>query len=309
MADMNYVRNYFSDQAAQWVRSAYEQGGVYPVGAHRMRVALEALIGRLGTTDTQLLDLGCGGGELAIHAAQLGFNAVGVDLAEGMIDECNKKRQTLPFEIQNRLRFICADAVRNQLPAGAFQAVAAMGLIEYLPNDDAFFKEVARLLKSGGFLAVSCRNRLFNLASFNPYTQREIKDRAADALIAELIEHTREPIPHDSLRRFLQKLKDLLPQLEQALSTDHESGGVTKAVSAFGQTRRQHTPHELAQAARRHGLTGETFFGIHPHPLPPKFETHSPRFYNQFAAAYEVFEAHPISLIWSSAFIAVFQKP
>ena len=45
--------------------------------------------------------------------------------------------------------------------------MTAMGLIEYLPDDDGLFAEAARLLRPGGRFAVSCRNRLYNLQSAN----------------------------------------------------------------------------------------------------------------------------------------------
>ena len=46
----------------------------------------------------------------------------------------------------------------------------------------------------------------------------------------------------------------------------------------------------------------------HPHPLPPALEPLAPEFYNRLASIYEAFETHPVSLIWSSSFVARFVK-
>lgn len=309
MTDLSYVQKYFSDQAARWVAGAYGQSGQYPIGVHRVRVAVESVIERLKTTDCRLLDLGCGGGELCLQAAELGMAATGVDIAPGMIDEAGRKKADLPAGVRSRLTFVCADVLDSRLPAGAFDAVTALGLIEYLPDDAAFFAEAARLLVPGGVLAVSCRNRLFNMASFNDYTAREIETGFAASLISELITATRPDVPPELILDFIRSLHAVLPDLEKALEADRKTGPVDRGVSSFSQTRRQHTPETIDRAARAAGFTDPAFIGIHPHPLPPKFEKQLPRFYNHLARAYEVFEKHPISLIWSSTFIAVLRKP
>jgi hypothetical protein len=42
--------------------------------------------------------------------------------------------------------------------------------------------------------------------------------------------------------------------------------------------------------------------------LSPALEAVAPRFYNRFAAALEPLESAPVSLTWSSAFLAVFTR-
>src|SRR5688572_3968388 len=128
---------------------------------------------------SRLVDLGCGGGQLCIHAANLGWSAVGVDNAPGMIQE--SKANAGDLEIEWRV----AAYDESGLPSGGFDAVTAMGLIEYLPDDDGLFSEAARLLRPGGRFAVSCRNRLYNLLSANDYTEGEL-DSDAPRLLDEL---------------------------------------------------------------------------------------------------------------------------
>src|SRR5215475_3251538 len=75
---------------------------------------------------------------------------------------------------------------RSGLPTGSADAVTAIGLVEYLAADAPFLLEAARLLRRGGVLVVSCRNRLFNATSGNDYTRAEIEAGGVHGLLAEL---------------------------------------------------------------------------------------------------------------------------
>jgi len=308
------VRQYFSEHARQWLARAYGDDRYptsYRVGVHRLRLAIEAVLERVGSLRGHLVDLGCGGGELCMHAAGLGFEVTGVDIAAGMIEEAEARRQTLPEAQRGRLRLRVGDALDNGLPAGSADAVTAIGMIEYLEADAGFFREAARLLRPGGVLVVSCRNRLFNLASFNDYTREEIETGMAAGLLAELRSFGPDGTTRDCLKDFLERLRTALPDLEEALALDLEAPRPPEEAGApipFGQPRRQHTPRGLAASAAACGFSCPAFLGVHPHPFPPALEVLAPRFYNHLAGAFEAFEDAPPSLQWSSAFLGVFTR-
>jgi SAM-dependent methyltransferase len=314
VSELAYVREYFSEHARQWLRRAYDDGHhppAYPVGIQRLRLTMEVVVERLGSRRGQLVDLGCGGGEFCAHAADLGFEVVGVDIAGGMIEEAERRRRTLSEAGQHRLRLCEGDALVSDLPAGGADAVTAIGLVEYLDGDDQFFREAARLLRPGGVLVVSCRNRLFNLASLNDYTRSEIESGAAGALLAELRDFASNAGGHDRLKEFAARLRAAADELDEALAEDAGEARLLAApvaVPSFARPRRQHSPRELAMAAAAHGFSSPAFMAVHPHPLPPTFEAVAPRFYNRLAAAMEVFERTPASLVWSSAFLGVFSR-
>lgn len=314
MSELTYVREYFSEHARQWLRRAYDDGRhprAYPVGIQRLRLTMEVVVERLGSRRGQLVDLGCGGGELCAHAADLGFEVVGVDIAGGMIGEAERRRQTLSEAGQQRLRLHEGDALASGLPAGRADAVTAIGLIEYLDSDDQFFREASRLLRPGGVLVVSCRNRLFNVASLNDYTRVEIEAGSAGALLAELRDSASDAGGRERLKEFAARLREAADELDEALAEDAGEAhlpAAPAAVPSFARPRRQHSPRELARAAAVHGLSAPGFMAVHPHLLPPTLEAVAPRFYNRLAAALEVFERTPASLAWSSAFLGVFSR-
>jgi 2-polyprenyl-3-methyl-5-hydroxy-6-metoxy-1,4-benzoquinol methylase len=314
VSELAYVREYFSQHARQWLHRAYGDGRHprnYPVGVQRLRLTMEAVLERLGALHGRLVDLGCGGGELCAHAAGLGFDVTGVDIATGMIEEAEGRRRALSEAAQRRLRFRTGDALASGLPGGSADAVTALGLLEYLEGDDVFFTEAARLLRPGGVLVVSCRNRLFNLASLNDYTREEIEAGGAGALLAELRGFAPDGGARERLRELAARLREAADGLDEALAEDIAESGQPAPhpeVPPFARPRRQHTPHGLADAAARRGFEAPAFLAVHPHPLPPAFEAVAPRFYNRLATAWEPLERAPAGLGCSSAFLGVFSR-
>ncbi len=254
------------------------------------------------------MDLGCGGGQLCALAARLGYRVTGVDVAPGMIAEAEALLAGLPAEEAERVSFQCAPFDDASLPEGAFDAVTAMGLIEYLPDDDAFFGPARRLLRTGGRVAVSCRNRLYNLLSANEYTLHEVEQGDAPALARELAASLRAP-GRDELVALGGELADRAERLRQAAELD-ASEPPPKLLDhprAFAQERRQHTPAELERSARSAGFEPAAVLALHPHPLPPALERSAPRVYNQVALAWQrALEGSPVGLAFSTAFVAVF---
>jgi SAM-dependent methyltransferase len=298
----DYVREYFDRHAHAWVEAAYVGDVRFPVGAERVRLAIEAVAPAM-RAGARLVDLGCGGGQLCQHAARLGWSAVGVDNAPGMIEEARAAAGELEIE------WVVADYDRTGLPAGGFDAVTALGLIEYLPDDDGLFAEAARLLRSGGRFGVSCRNRLYNLLSVNDYTAAEYEGDAG-RLLAELREHVAATDPAD-VHTLAESLADAADQLKKAVAADRDvpSPELHDHRRSFERGRRQHTPRELVPVAERHGFRADGVLALHPHPLPPALEPLAPRAYNRIALAWQRgLDRSPAALAFCTAFVAAFER-
>lgn len=317
MADLTYVQEYFSRYAERWNQGHYNTDrwpSTYPIGQRRVEVTLEKVVESLGRANGRLIDLGCGGGVLCVHAARLGFDVVGIDIAEGMLDEARKLAESVTARADQtgehcgHIDLRCCDVLQNDLETGSADAVTALGLIEYLPSDVPFFAEASRLLRQGGVLVLSARNRLFNLTSLNDYTAAEMKDGGAAALLDEICGLATAGIDEPLLRDFARRLSAVSADLEAALTVDlaHQSAG--SSPPGFVQVRRQHSPADLNAAAARHGFQTISFTGVHPHPLPSAWEHAAPRFYNLLASAFDGLASSPVALRWSSTTMAVFTK-
>lgn len=298
----DYVQEYFDRHAHAWVEAAYVGDVRFPVGSERVRLAIEG-VAPVMREGARLADLGCGGGQLCVHAANLGWNAVGVDNAPQMIEEARAAAGDAEID------WIVAAYDDSGLPDGDFDAVTAMGLIEYLPDDNGLFAEAARLLRPGGRFAVSCRNRLYNLLSINEYTAGEL-DGDAPRLLDELRTLLAQTDASD-LQALAESVAAAVDELRAAADADREvpPPELHDHVRSFQRGRRQHTPRDLQTAAQRHGLRDAGVLALHPHPLPPALEALSPRVYNRLALAWQrPLERSPAGLAFCTAFVAVFER-
>lgn len=106
---------------------------------------------------TRLLDVACGSGVVAAHAAARGAIATGVDISSRMI--------SLAAELNPACRFREADVESLPFPDRSYDAVVCAFGIGHFPHAEAAVAECARVLVSRGRLAfawwdVPLRNRL-----------------------------------------------------------------------------------------------------------------------------------------------------
>ncbi len=91
-----------------------------------------------------ILDVGCGGGAL-MKELEIYGNVFGVDFSDTAIDFC--KRRNITNVQKSGIELL-------PFPAGHFDLVLAMDVLEHIPKDDDGVREVFRVLKSGGILIV-----------------------------------------------------------------------------------------------------------------------------------------------------------
>lgn len=102
--------------------------------------------------DSNVLDIGCGRGEWLELMSEIGFNAVGVDLDDGMLKACK----------QLALNAVCKDALLalKELPDESQVVVSGFHIAEHLPFEIlmAIVKEAKRVLKPAGLLILETPN-------------------------------------------------------------------------------------------------------------------------------------------------------
>ncbi len=216
------------------------------------------------------LDVGCGTGELVIDWAKRGIKAIGIDFAPDMIKLCVEKAQA---EQAPLAEFVCA-SIYDYLPEGIkFDLIAANGFIEYVSDEQfsAFLDQMKKLLSPRGRLVVGSRNRLFNIVSFNAFTDMERKANCLDALVDEAM-LVAAASDNTSLIAALEQYKTDLPRHEKHPATEI---GVS--------VRHQYTPAELVQRFQRHGLRTVGLYPVHYHGLTPTVKAQEPEIHVQIA--------------------------
>ena len=116
--------------------------------------------GRLGLRPgDRLLDLGCGAGRHAFEAARRGAHVVALDYAFDELPAVTGLIQAMADggELPSGVRAAAVNGDACNLPfeTGSFDRIIASEVFEHVPDDAAAFRELARILRPGGVMAVT----------------------------------------------------------------------------------------------------------------------------------------------------------
>lgn len=295
------VEGYFDEIVGDYTK-LYEQDDQYakfPSGPVRLEKTLRLL--RQWKPGGTVLDVGCGTGHTALQLLELGYEVIGVDLSAGMVQQAETLiRSSNPA---SRPSFRVGDVEKIPVDDSSVDAVIALGLIEYLSDDDRFVAEIKRVLKPGGIAVIAFRNRLFNLFSLNEYTQREIESGDMAKLLAEF----RAEVARRPAVEYAGLLKSMTEQLSAMDRTAPPPPAATP-LKALPIHLRQHTPAEARTLFSRAGMNEVAMTYFHYHPFPPVFERANPEIFNRLAVAMEALEDCAAGALLASAFISVFSR-
>jgi len=115
----------------------------------------------------RVLDLACGTGGHALELAALGYQVVGVDIAEGMLEEARRKASSRGLAVE----FLCQDLRQLDVGEGTYDAaVCLFDSLGYLLTDadisDALSR-VHRSLKPGGVFVVEAWHGAAMLSAYD----------------------------------------------------------------------------------------------------------------------------------------------
>jgi len=187
----------------------------------------------------RLLDIGCGTGDLVITLLKKGFDAFGIDFASSMIDTSKKEALSKNLSLKHFILNSFFDYHTNK----KFDLISANGFIEYISQRELrkFSEKSYQMLKNNGFLVVGSRNRLFNVFSYNDYTEQEIQNNT----ILNLIE---ECMVFNNTKKFNDLLKSSYKQSLSRNLKKHQDTGIGV------ETRYQYTPFQLISLFQNQGF-------------------------------------------------------
>ncbi|MEQ8925277.1 MAG: class I SAM-dependent methyltransferase [Fulvivirga sp.] len=103
----------------------------------------------------KVLDVGCGSGIFSLHLAKLGYEVIGLDGSQQMINICNRHKSTNLKLVFNRELFPDCDLKQY----GTFDAIIASSSLEYVSNIDFFLEKLLNQLAKDGLLIISFPNK------------------------------------------------------------------------------------------------------------------------------------------------------
>lgn len=115
------------------------------------------VIDMLGGVRGRILEAGCGPAVMTPELLAMGLEVHGIDISPEMVRRACQRMAGHPLE--SRCRFALGDLERLRYPDAFFDAVLAMGVLEYLPTYDAALAATARVLKPGGTAVFTIPNR------------------------------------------------------------------------------------------------------------------------------------------------------
>jgi SAM-dependent methyltransferase len=135
------VLRLFEAKAPGWAAKYAPDGPL----AHRL-VALTVAVRWRARVGSQVLDLGCGTGELARALTASGLRVTGCDISPQMLRHARDRG--------GRVGWVRLAPHWRRLPfaSGAFDAVVATSVLEYVDDPAAVLRECARVLRPGGVL-------------------------------------------------------------------------------------------------------------------------------------------------------------
>jgi SAM-dependent methyltransferase len=134
------------------------------------------------TSGAKVADIGCGAGHDAAALARLvgpEGHATGVDVSSAMIEEADKR-----FAETENLNFLAAPADALPFETGSLDAIRADRVLIHVPDPIAAIKEMLRVLRPGGRIALSEPDMLgFWVASSDPQISAVVSGAIANSCL------------------------------------------------------------------------------------------------------------------------------
>jgi SAM-dependent methyltransferase len=131
-------------------------GALPPSPPERWETPLLQAIGDVSGRD--VLDVGCGKGDLALWLLDNGARVTGLDLSPGMVDVARERARQ--FRPDAQARFVATPLESNALPDESFDLVVGRWILHHSDLDVAL-DEIVRLLRPGG-LGIFYENQVTN---------------------------------------------------------------------------------------------------------------------------------------------------
>jgi len=151
------VNAYFQAQSSYW-KEVYVSEGVQAEIYRDRQATVLAWIDSLDlASGSQVLEIGCGAGLMAVALTQRGLRVHAIDSIEAMVELA--RRHALESGTSESLSVEVGDVYSLAFGDECFDLVVAVGVIPWLARVDQAIQEMARVTKQGGCVILTADNR------------------------------------------------------------------------------------------------------------------------------------------------------
>jgi ubiquinone/menaquinone biosynthesis C-methylase UbiE len=130
------------------IAGRYDSWYLTKTGQYVDRTEKRLVFSMLRTKSGTALDLGCGTGNYTLELKRRGFDVIGLDASDGMLEVARRKG----------LKCIKGDAYSLPFPDGSFDLVLSVTMFEFIHEPERVVKEIHRVLKHGGEVLIGTMN-------------------------------------------------------------------------------------------------------------------------------------------------------
>jgi len=123
-----------------------------------------------------VLDIGCGRGEVLLHCVVKGARGIGIDYSKDAIEICQSNLKNFPEIPQDAIEYRVMDCKDIQFSTETFDCILMLDIYEHLYDWelDIVLKKVKRILKPGGKLIIHTNPNATNLYFGYKYWTRHV---------------------------------------------------------------------------------------------------------------------------------------
>lgn len=252
MKQQDQTKNFFKKFAKEWADASKNISSESVNIIKQRNSIVEKFAKRYLKKGDMTLDVGCGTGDLVTSLIKSGYNAIGIDFAQDMINQAKSSAKREKVTEKNFITISFFDYTSDK----KFNLISANGFIEYISYDAflEFIQKSYNMLDDNGILIFGSRNRLFNVFSFNDFSDNEINLNTITNLSKECIFfNTTKNLENVLNSDFHQKLTENIQK--------HHNTGINV------DTRFQYTPFQIMEILKQMNFTILDILPIHIHLL------------------------------------------
>ena len=144
------ILQYFDRLSLEWNSKYAPSGGMLP----RVQRFLNALH-KQTPVPSDILDFGCGSGQISRACGLAGYRVYGVDASPLMIEVAEKSNNDRLVKFSHLIE---SDPLRIPFPKASFDAIIASSVLEYVSSPEECFAELRRISRPNGLLLLTVPN-------------------------------------------------------------------------------------------------------------------------------------------------------